>query len=61
MAKVRITQYKSAIGATKAQKKIMKALGLGKLNRPVLHEAVPEVLGMVRKLQHLLRVEEVNE
>jgi len=61
MAKVRITQYKSAIGATKAQKKIMKALGLGKLNRPVEHEAVPEVLGMVRKLQHLLRVEEVNE
>jgi large subunit ribosomal protein L30 len=39
----------------------MKALGLGKLNRPVEHEAVPEVLGMVRKLQHLLRVEEVNE
>ncbi len=61
MTKVRITQYKSAIGATKAQKKIMKALGLGKLNRPVEHEAVPEVLGMVRKLQHLLRVEEVNE
>lgn len=61
MAKVRITQYKSSIGATKAQKKVMKALGLGKLNRPVEHEAVPEVLGMVRKLQHLLRVEEVNE
>ncbi|MEI6143586.1 MAG: 50S ribosomal protein L30 [Mariniphaga sp.] len=61
MAKVRITQWKSAIGASKAQKKIMVALGLGKLNRPVEHEAVPEVLGMVRKLQHLLRVEEVNE
>jgi large subunit ribosomal protein L30 len=61
MTKVRITQYKSAIGATKAQKKIMESLGLGKLNRPVEHEAVPEVLGMVRKLQHLLRVEEVNE
>ena len=61
MAKVRITQFKSSIGATKAQKKIMKALGLGKLNRPVEHDAGPEVLGMVRKLQHLLRVEEVNE
>ncbi len=61
MAKVRITQWKSAIGATKAQKKIIAALGLGKLNRPVEHQAVPEVLGMVRKLQHLLRVEEVNE
>ena len=61
MTKVRIIQYKSAIGASKAQKKIMKSLGLGKLNRPVEHEAVPEVLGMVRKLQHLLRVEDVNE
>lgn len=61
MAKIRITQFKSSIGATKTQKKIIKALGLGKLNRPVEHEAVPEVLGMVRKLQHLLRVEEVNE
>jgi len=61
MTKIRVSQYKSAIGATKAQKKIIKALGLGKLNRPVEHEAVPEVLGMVRKLQHLLRVEDVNE
>ncbi len=61
MAKIRITQWKSAIGATKAQKRIMASLGLGKLNRPVEHQAVPEVLGMVRKLQHLLRVEEVNE
>jgi large subunit ribosomal protein L30 len=61
MAKIRITQFKSAIGATKTQKKIMVALGLGKLNRPVEHNAVPEVLGMVRKLQHLLKVEEINE
>ena len=61
MAKIRITQWKSAIGATKSQKKIMASLWRGKLNRPVEHQAVPEVLGMVRKLQHLLRVEEVNE
>jgi len=61
MKRIRITQWKSAIGATKSQKKIMEALGLGKLNRPVEHNAAPEILGMVRKLQHLLRVEEVNE
>ncbi len=61
MKRIRITQWKSAIGATKSQKKIMEALGLGKLNRPVEQNASPEILGMVRKLQHLLRVEEVNE
>ena len=61
MKRSRITQWKSAIGATKSQKKIMEALGLGKLNRPVEQNASPEILGMVRKLQHLLRVEEVNE
>jgi large subunit ribosomal protein L30 len=61
MTKIRITQFKSAIGASKAQKKIIKALGIGKLNRPVEHESRPEILGMVNKLRHLVRVEEVNE
>jgi large subunit ribosomal protein L30 len=59
--KIRVTQFKSGIGASKAQKKILEALGLRKLNRPIMHEARPEILGMVRKLQHLVRVEEVNE
>lgn len=59
--KIRVTQFKSGISASKAQKKILEALGLRKLNRPIMHEARPEILGMVRKLQHLVRVEEVNE
>jgi len=61
MTKIRITQFKSSIGASKAQKRIIESLGLGKLNRPVIHDSRPEILGMVNKLQHLVRVEQVNE
>ena len=59
--KIRVTQFKSSIGASKSQKRILEALGLRKLNRPVYHEDKPEILGMVRKLQHLVKVEAVNE
>jgi len=61
MTKIRVIQFKSSIGASKAQKRIIESLGLGKLNRPVEHQAVPEVLGMVNKLKHLVRIEEINE
>jgi large subunit ribosomal protein L30 len=61
MTKIRVIQYKSSIGASKAQKKIIRSLGICKLNRPVEHEAVPEILGMVNKLKHLVRIEEINE
>jgi len=61
MTKIRVIQFKSSIGASKTQKRILAALGISKLNRPVEHEARPEILGMVNKLQHLVRIEEVNE
>jgi large subunit ribosomal protein L30 len=61
MIKIRVIQFKSSIGASKAQKKILKALGIGKLNRPIEHEARPEILGMVNKLKHLVRIEEINQ
>ena len=61
MTKIRIIQFKSSIGASKVQKKILRALGIGKLNRPIEHEARPEILGMVNKLKHLVRIEEINE
>jgi large subunit ribosomal protein L30 len=61
MGKIRVVQFKSSIGASKAQKKILKALGIGKLNRPVEHESRPEILGMVNKLKHLVRIEEIDE
>ncbi len=60
MAKIKITQVKSSIGSTKRQKATLEALGLKKLNNPVVHEATPQIIGMVNKMRHLISVEEVN-
>ena len=60
MAKLKITQEKSSIGSTKRQKATLEALGLKKLNNPIIHEATPQIVGMVNKMRHLISVEEVN-
>lgn len=60
MARIRITQVKSRIGATKNQKLNLDSLGLKKLNRTVEHEASSQILGMVEKVNHLVKVEEVK-
>jgi large subunit ribosomal protein L30 len=60
MAKLKITQIKSSIGSTKRQKLTLEALGLKKLNRPVVHESTPQIVGMVNKMRHLISVEEVK-
>ncbi|HSH20303.1 MAG TPA: 50S ribosomal protein L30 [Draconibacterium sp.] len=60
MAKIKITQVKSSIGSTKRQKLTLEALGLKKLNRPVVHEVTPQIVGMVNKMRHLISVEEVK-
>ncbi len=60
MAKLKITQIKSSIGSTKRQKLTLEALGLKKLNRPIEHEATPQIVGMVNKMRHLISVEEVK-
>ncbi len=57
MAKIKVTQVKSKIGATSRQKKTLEALGLKRLNVAVEHEATPQILGMVDKVKHLLSVE----
>ncbi len=57
MAKVRITQVKSKIGQPEKHKRILAALGLRKMHQTVEHEESPEIMGMVRKLQHLVKVE----
>jgi large subunit ribosomal protein L30 len=57
MAKVRITQIKSTIDRTKRQKDTVKALGIKKMNQTVEHEATPQILGMIRKVSHLVKVE----
>jgi large subunit ribosomal protein L30 len=60
MAKIRVTQVKSKIGKPERQKRTILALGLKKINQTVEHEATPQVLGMVKKVAHLLKVEEVK-
>ncbi len=58
MAKIKITQVKSAIDRPKRQKDTIKALGITKMHQTVVHEATPQILGMVKKVSHLLKVEE---
>jgi large subunit ribosomal protein L30 len=56
MAKVKITQVKSIIDRSQKQKDTIKALGLRKINHSVEHEATPQILGMIAKVQHLVEV-----
>jgi large subunit ribosomal protein L30 len=58
--KLRITLVKSHIGRPAPQRKILAGMGLGKLNRAVLLEDTPEIRGMVRKVCHLVSMEEVR-
>ena len=58
MAKIRITQTRSRIGSTERQKRTLDALGLRKMNKTVEIEVSPQVLGMVNKVKHLVKVEE---
>ncbi len=59
MAKIRITQIKSKIGSTERQKLTLAALGIKKMNNPVDHEATPQIMGMVEKVRHLVKTEEI--
>ena len=58
MAKIRITQTGSPIRRDKTQRATLVGLGLNKLHRTVEVEATPEVMGQVRKVRHLVAVEE---
>ena len=59
MDKIRITQVKSKNGKPERQKKTLEALGIRKLNHSVEHEATPQILGMVTKVNHLVKVENI--
>ncbi|MBO9313281.1 MAG: 50S ribosomal protein L30 [Chloroflexus sp.] len=61
MAKLRVTYVKSAIGYARDQKATLAALGLRRLNQSVLKPDTPSVRGMLFKIQHLVRVEEVED
>ena len=59
MAKIKITQKRSVIGSSGRQKATMEALGLRKINATVEVEGTPQILGMVRKVSHLVEVVEL--
>ena len=59
MAKIKITQIKSVIDRSERQKRTIQALGLGKINQAVEVEATPSIVGMVRKVSHLVAVESI--
>ena len=58
MATIKIKQVRSAINRPAVQKATIKALGFKKLNQTLEKEATPQIMGMVKKVQHLLVVVE---
>ena len=56
--KLKITLVKSCIGRPQKQRQILRGMGLGKLNRTVLLEDTPEIRGMIKKVNHLVFMEE---
>ncbi|MCX6266027.1 MAG: 50S ribosomal protein L30 [Bacteroidetes bacterium] len=59
MEKIKITQVRSGIGRPLRQKRTLEALGLKRIRHTVEHEATPQILGMVNKVQHLVTFEKV--
>ena len=59
MAKVKITQVKSIIDRPKRQKDTMRALGLRRINHTIEKETNAQILGMINKVKHLIKIEEV--
>lgn len=57
MATIKVTQVRSIIDRPKKQKETIKALGLRRMNHTVEKEATPQILGMVKKVSHLVKVE----
>lgn len=60
MASLRVKQVKSKIKRPADQKKTLEALGLRKMNQVVEHQDTPQIRGMVKKVAHLIEVEEVK-
>lgn len=60
MAQLKITYVKSAIGYARDQRATIRSLGLRKLNQSVIHQDTPVIRGMIFKVKHLVKVEEVQ-
>jgi large subunit ribosomal protein L30 len=60
VAKLKVTLVKSGIGYAQDQRKTLKALGLNRLNKATVHNDSLALRGMLLKVKHLIRVEEVS-
>jgi large subunit ribosomal protein L30 len=60
MASINVTLIRSRIGALPKQKKTLEALGLGKINSSRLHHDNSAIRGMIRKVAHLVKTEEIS-
>ena len=58
MGSVRITQVRSGIGQTERHRATLRALGLGKIGRTVERPESPQLAGMLRRVRHLVKVEQ---
>lgn len=56
---IKITQVRSAIDRPERQKRSLQALGLKKMHQTVEHNPTPQILGIVEKVKHLIKVEEI--
>ncbi len=59
--KIKITQTKSIIDRPKDQKRTIEALGLGRPNHTKVHNDTPQIRGMINKVSHLVKFEEIEE
>ena len=59
MKTLRVTQTKSGIKQPERQKRTLRALGITKMNRPIDKVGTPQILGMIKTVSHLVKVEEI--
>ena len=59
MPKIKVTQVKSSIKRLRSQKRTLEALGLRGIGKEITHEATPNILGMIEKVKHLVKITEV--
>jgi large subunit ribosomal protein L30 len=61
MSSLKVTQTKSVIGSKEGHKRTVRALGLKRIRDEKVHEDTPQVRGMIRKVRHLVKAEEVEQ
>jgi len=61
MSPIKVTQTKSVIGSKEGHKRTVRSLGLKRIRDSRVHEDTPQMRGMIHKVRHLVKVEEVEE